>query len=285
MTHKVAPARGRKVNMLDQLIESKSVADSNRKRGGLLLTTAVLTLSVFMGGLLWSLFAQNVGVGGEGLELSTLIAPVPLPEPEPKPEPEPEKKINKNPDVDIRKEIIRNLDESPVKPPKEVSIKKSDIPARRKDRPTMKGTANLNSASAATGTTRVIPGNAGSEIGSGPAVAKTPEPKKAAPPPPPPPPKKKIPKRISGGVVNGKAISLPKPPYPAAARAVRAKGRVSVSVLISKTGRVMSASAKGGHPLLRAAAVSAARRARFRPTKLSGVAVEVTGVIVYNFKP
>ncbi len=66
---------------------------------------------------------------------------------------------------------------------------------------------------------------------------------------------------------------------------MRAKGRVSVSVVISKTGKVVSAKASGGHPLLRRAAVSAARRARFRPTMLSGVAVEVSGVIVYNFRP
>ncbi len=271
--------------MLDQLVESKSTASGNGTRRGIFLTTALVMFSIAFGGLLYSLFAQNIGVGGDGLELSTLVAPVPLPEEAPpEPEPEPEKKINKTPDVDIRKEIIRNIDESPVKPPKDISSKKSDVPARRMNVATMKGTVNSNSTTVAKGPTRTIKGNAGDGIGrSGPPTTKTPEPKKAPPPPPPPP--KRIPKRISGGVVNGKAISLPKPPYPAAARAVRAKGRVSVAVVISKTGRVISASAKGGHPLLRRAAVQAARRAKFRPTKLSGVAVEVTGVIVYNFRP
>jgi len=38
-----------------------------------------------------------------------------------------------------------------------------------------------------------------------------------------------------------------------------------------------------GHPLLRAAAVAAARGARFSPTKLSGQPVKVSGVITYNF--
>lgn len=93
------------------------------------------------------------------------------------------------------------------------------------------------------------------------------------------------PKSVSGGVLNGKAISLPKPAYPAAARAVRASGAVNVQVTIDEEGNVIAASAVSGHPLLRAAAVTAAREAKFSPTKLDGVAVKVTGVIVYNFVP
>ncbi|NNF00312.1 MAG: TonB family protein [Pyrinomonadaceae bacterium] len=100
-----------------------------------------------------------------------------------------------------------------------------------------------------------------------------------------PTPKKNIPSRISGGVVNGKAIRLPVPAYPSAARASRVAGMVSVQVVISKSGSVMSARAVSGHPLLRSAAVQAARRAKFRPTMLSGQPVEVSGRIVYNFRP
>lgn len=88
---------------------------------------------------------------------------------------------------------------------------------------------------------------------------------------------------ISGGVVNGKAISLPAPAYPAAAKAVGAQGAVSVQVLIDEDGNVVSASAVSGHPLLRAAAEGAARQARFRPTVLSGQPVKVSGVITYVF--
>ena len=94
-----------------------------------------------------------------------------------------------------------------------------------------------------------------------------------------------VPKQISGGVLNGKATSLPKPPYPPAARAVRASGSVAVQVLVDENGSVISASAVSGHPLLRAAAVSAARAARFNPTILSGQPVKVSGVITYNFVP
>ena len=92
-----------------------------------------------------------------------------------------------------------------------------------------------------------------------------------------------IPKQISGGVLNGKATRLPKPAYPAAAKAVRASGAVNVQVVIDEEGGVVSATAVSGHPLLRAAATEAARQAKFSPTTISGQAVRVTGVIVYNF--
>lgn len=91
-------------------------------------------------------------------------------------------------------------------------------------------------------------------------------------------------KTISGGVLNGKAISLPKPEYPAAAKAARAEGTVVVEITIDETGKVISAKAVNGHPLLQASAVAAARKAVFTPTKLSGQPVKVTGVVNYNFK-
>ncbi len=91
------------------------------------------------------------------------------------------------------------------------------------------------------------------------------------------------PKTISGGVLNSKAVDLPKPVYPAAARAVRASGSVNVQVTVDENGNVVSANAVTGHPLLRVSAVEAARKAKFSPTLLSGKAVKVTGVIVYNF--
>jgi len=90
-------------------------------------------------------------------------------------------------------------------------------------------------------------------------------------------------KTISGGVLNGKAISLPQPAYPPIARQAHAAGTVVVQVTIDENGDVISASAVSGHPLLRAAAVAAARGAKFSPTKLSGKPVKVSGVITYNF--
>lgn len=101
---------------------------------------------------------------------------------------------------------------------------------------------------------------------------------------PTPKPTRERPSRpISGGVVNGKAISLPSPAYPPAAKAVNVKGAVSVQVLIDENGNVKSANAVSGHPLLRNSAERAARNARFKPTVLNGQPVRVSGVIMYNF--
>lgn len=92
-------------------------------------------------------------------------------------------------------------------------------------------------------------------------------------------------KTISGGVLNGKATSLPKPVYPPIAKQVNASGTVVVQVLVDEDGDVVSAHAVSGHPLLQAPAVAAARQAKFSPTKLSGKPVRVRGVIQYNFSP
>lgn len=90
-------------------------------------------------------------------------------------------------------------------------------------------------------------------------------------------------KTVSGGVLNGKAVNLVLPPYPPAARAVRAAGTVNVQVTIDEEGNVISASAVSGHPLLKQAAESAARSSKFSPTVLLDQKVKITGVIIYNF--
>jgi TonB family protein len=92
-------------------------------------------------------------------------------------------------------------------------------------------------------------------------------------------------KMVNGGVVNGKALSLPKPDYPARARSDRVSGAVSIKIVIDETGKVFTAEPVSGHPLLRQASVDAACRAKFSPTSLGGEPVRVTGVVTYNFIP
>jgi len=89
--------------------------------------------------------------------------------------------------------------------------------------------------------------------------------------------------QISGRELNGSAISLPPPEYPAIARSARASGTVAVQVTVDEQGNVSAARAISGHPLLQAAAVSAARQAKFSPTLLAGEPVKVTGTLTYNF--
>ncbi len=272
--------------MLDQMVESKSNAAENGRRGRFMAVTLVLAVAVVL--TLWGrdLFAQDFGMNSGDLELSTLVAPPP-PEDEPPPpeEKQPEKKAA--PDVDIRKELIANLNMTPPDVPKEVKTTKSNVQAMRENVKTMLGDQDFtNNAAAPTRGTEVVNNGTTSGLGNNTGTGNDDEDQSGTPPPTvPKPTPKPAPKTVSGGVLNGKATSLPKPAYPAAARAVRASGAVSVQVLISETGSVMSANAVSGHPLLRAAAEGAARGARFSPTMLSGQAVKVSGVITYNFVP
>jgi TonB family protein len=86
-------------------------------------------------------------------------------------------------------------------------------------------------------------------------------------------------------VVNGKATSLALPEYPAAARSTRASGAVNVQILIGEDGKVITAQAISGLPVLQFAARDAACRSKFSPTTLAGQPVKVSGVLVYNFAP
>lgn len=89
---------------------------------------------------------------------------------------------------------------------------------------------------------------------------------------------------VRGGVLNGRATSMPPPNYPSAASSKGVQGVVRVYITINERGEVTEAKAICGPALLREAAEQAARRARFTPTLLSGSPVKVTGVINYNFE-
>lgn len=56
-----------------------------------------------------------------------------------------------------------------------------------------------------------------------------------------------------------------------------------VQVYIDEEGNVIAARRTGGHPLLQAAAASAARKAKFSTTTMDGRPLKVTGIINYNF--
>jgi len=89
---------------------------------------------------------------------------------------------------------------------------------------------------------------------------------------------------ISGGILNGKAISLPQPEYPAAAKAAGATGIVVVRITIDEQGNVIAAQAVSGPPTLQQASINAALQAKFAPTLLVGEPVQVTGIITYSFR-
>jgi TonB family protein len=121
------------------------------------------------------------------------------------------------------------------------------------------------------------------EVASNRSVAGSTAPVVALESDPPPPAPRPLLKPISGGVLNGTALSLPSPSYPEAARRMRIAGVVTIDVIVDETGKVISAVASAGPGLLRDVAVQAALRARFSPTKLSGQPVKVSGTINYKF--
>ncbi|HEV8140886.1 MAG TPA: energy transducer TonB [Pyrinomonadaceae bacterium] len=256
--------------MFEHLVESGSHSEDLKRKGSFLLGFAgiyvVLIVAFGIAGIMWA----TASIDQQNLELTALIAPVPVQAQQQKQEAKPEKvEITKN--VDVRKELIADVSRAELVP-KEVSAKASDIPPVRKGVVTMVGSSNSNAIAP------VAPGAGTGNIISGTQKVDVAE---APPPPPPKPTPPKAP--ISGGVLNGKAVRLVQPPYPAIARSAHAAGQVRVQITIDENGNVVSAAAVSGHPLLQGAAVAAARQSKFTPTKLSGMPVKVTGVIIYNF--
>ena len=283
--------------MLDQLVESTSQRRENQRRGGFMLSTFFVVFSLLSSGVLWSLFAKDLGMNTGNLEISQLVAPLAVADEQPPPPPEPiiKRTPAAAPSADVRTTIIQDIRESPRTAPDKVSVVKSNVPPRDPNHRTILGSDNISSANAANADYKgdVNPKSTGGGINGDPngAVDGTANPSNTAAPvkvPPPPPlvkeeikPKKTT--KISLGVINGKAIKLITPPYPLAAKAIHAAGTVNVQVLIDEKGNVISANAVDGHPLLRQAAENAARASKFDPTTLSHEPVKVSGVIVYRF--
>jgi TonB family protein len=88
---------------------------------------------------------------------------------------------------------------------------------------------------------------------------------------------------ISGGVLQGNITKKVQPAYPPIAKAAGASGAVQVQVAIDEAGNVVEATAISGHPLLRAAAVDAAKQWTFRPTLINGAPLRIHGVLTFNF--
>ncbi len=278
--------------MLDQLVESNNHTKENKRRGGFLLSTFFVVCSLLASGVVWSLFAKDLGINTGNLEISMLVAPLVAADEQPKPpELQPKKEKSLAPNADVRAKIIRDINENPIETPIKISVEKSSVPPRHSDNLTVLGPDNFNAANAAAANSREVARSVGTGIGS---VSGTPDGDESSTaaaakvPPPPPFVKKEEVKpptvhKISLGVVNGKAINLVKPPYPPVARAVHAEGAVNVQVTIDEQGNVIAANAVNGHPLLRQAAENAARASKFAPTMLSRQPVKVTGVIIYKF--
>jgi TonB family protein len=70
------------------------------------------------------------------------------------------------------------------------------------------------------------------------------------------------------------------PEYPALAKKMQIAGTVKIEVVVSANGTVKGARIVGGHPVLAAAALEAAKKWRFEPAT-----VETSGIIDFKFEP
>jgi len=261
--------------MFNNLIESSSHAKEYKRRGSFLLfTTAAYAVLLLLAGVA-SIYAYDAHLESQSTELEITFIPVIPPEATP---PEvirntirPASSSDTTPTRSTRTELIDSTS-NPNNVPDRISTVAQTVPPARPD--SVIGSVNADPP------TPAATGRVGG-TGNNPVVDL------ADPPPPPPAPKPTpvIPSvlKVSKGVLEGKAISLPKPNYPPMAIQIRVQGPVTVQVLIDETGKVLSAKAVSGHPLLIVEAQRAAMQARFLPTKLSEQPVKVSGVITYNF--
>lgn len=269
--------------MFDRLIESEAKGAAQNRRS-YFITSALVVGVLSLTAVVIGIFADDYSIGNGGVELAELIAPVEMAAVAPK-QPEPSRQLPNTAQISqsklpTRQENIRNI----MEVTKDV-LPVSTVASPQVSRPIGErfeiGPVDTNPAGGTTGQGRGAIGS-GSEDG-GLAVNRTAASEKGEEEPAPPVKKIQPAKIISKGVITGEATSLPKPAYPTTAQAVGASGQVSVQVLIDESGRVVSAHATGGHPLLRASAERAALAARFTPTRLSDMPVKVTGIITYNF--
>jgi protein TonB len=268
------------IEMFDQLVESNSAEADFKPRRKFFLVSSVVVGILFATAVVASIYAADFDLGTDNFDLAELLTPIA--ETEPANQPEPPRNQNRdqqNTSDETTRRVLMASTSDPTRVPTTTSTAVNpyiSIPEGKFDI----GKRDTNAAPPDSG----IPDGDGP--GSSSSSARSTGEDEDIDRTPPPAPAKKIeaPKRpVSIGVANGKAIDLPKPPYPPAAVAVKAQGAVNVQVTIDEKGKVISAQAASGHPLLRKAAENAAWRARFTPTLLSNVPVKVTGVIIYNF--
>jgi periplasmic protein TonB len=261
--------------MFNNLIESSSHAREYKRRGSFLLfTTGIYAVLLVLGGVA-SIYAYDARLEEQSLEVTMLLPPVePISEtPQPVSRPNQPRETNRD-ESRVPERTIAMLD---VNHPESVPDNISTTP--NKNLPLPPGPVRITG-----GPDRDFgpASGPGTPIGGGRVVV-PPAQIVTLPDQPPPPEPPKPPRVISKGPVTGLAISLPKPAYSEIAKRARIQGSVSVQVLIDESGRVISAKAVSGHPLLTPEAQKAALQARFSPTKLGDQPVRVSGVITYNF--
>jgi len=263
--------------MFDKLIVSEPEGADFKNRRSYFMVSSLVVGVLFLTAVVFSIFAADYGLGNGGFELVEMVMP---PEMAAAVEPEPESQAPRSREqsqLPTRQANIDRIADATLVPD---GI--STVANTQRERPLGRFEIRKFDSDPVGGdrTGRSVDGTGGGPSGLA-TTAEISEDTSESQPPPISKSKSRSP--VSKGVLNGEAKSLPKPIYSAAAKAIRAQGKVTVQVTIDESGRVVSANAVNGHVLLRAEAEKAARNARFSPTLLSDVPVKVTGVITYNF--
>ncbi|MFL6468986.1 MAG: TonB family protein [Pyrinomonadaceae bacterium] len=264
--------------MFDKLIESDTAGAEFKNRSRYFLVSTVIVGILFLTAVVYSLYAAEIGIGNGNFEIAELISPVAPDAPEPEPQ-RPQNASNDNTQQTSRQILMASTD-APTKTPTSVSTARN--PHRSIDISRFEN-INVGGPDRDGGTPNGRPRGDGTGTSSGTSDNESDnlETSKSAPPPV----IKQTPKIVrTSKVLNGDAISLPKPAFPKPAVMLGLEGAVKVQVTIDEVGNVISAKAADGHPFFRLVAEQAARNAKFRPTLLNDVPVKVTGVIVYNFR-
>src|SRR3989440_7207985 len=186
--------------MFDTLVESGSHSDDLARKGSFFLGTMVVYAVVLVAVAVVGIYLYNDSIPDPSLELLTLVAPAPMQAEEPKQQNEPKPAAKNEPQVAMRQEISVI---APVVKSNEVASEKTKEVARDVSKFVVQGNKDVGDVNLAA-STGVVPTAGTGTGGTGPVVAGGEEP----PPPPPPKPTPDVKKTIvSGGVLNGKAIS------------------------------------------------------------------------------
>lgn len=274
--------------MFNNLIESSLHTADLKRRGsfifGTLLVYSLLLLAAGVGGI----YAYEAHVDNQNLELTALVTMLPVTAAPQRntPERNVNRQLHAAASTDTTARVpMRTARTSDVtdmtKTPKEIAVTGSNIPPAPPN--AVIGSRNIDvggmgdpgdSSFNPNGTTG---GTASRSNGNEITRETPPEIPKAEVKQP------KVKPVQSLGVIESKVIHKGVPIYPEMAKRAHASGAVPVQILLDEQGRVISARATGGHPLLKAAAEQAAYQTRFSPTLLSNQPVKVSGIITFNF--
>jgi protein TonB len=273
--------------MFNNLVESEMHVADIKRRGSFLFGTMLIYALLLAAAGVGSIYAYDAHLNNQSLEMTALVTMLPVTAAPPKNLPE-HSAVNRarpsaisDDNARVATRTMRLADVTSMdKVPTSIGVTGNSVPPMPPGGTIGAGNIDIGGGTGDSPFARDgVVGNqpAGSGGGGIEATRDVPPeiPRVEAKPPKP--------RLVSLGVIESKVTQKAVPPYPELAKRARASGPVTVQILLDEQGKVVSARATNGHPLLRAAAEQAAYQTRFSPTLLSNQPVKVSGVITFNF--